>query len=117
MTEEKYKPKTEYQFQRWLNKYYPEENQIYDRYHELHREWQPLKYVWLIVSIVVATVIVALALALFWPEPHNIITLEWFLRMAIFCGIILAGVASIYFVPHWFDQRSEKPTPPRNKKD
>ncbi len=114
---DKYQPKTNQQFQRWLNKWYPEENHIRDRYYELQREWWPLKYTWIILAIVGGTVVGALAIGLIWPEPVNILTIEWFLRVTIFCGIILTGVSSIYFVPHWFDQRSEKPTPPRNKKD
>lgn len=106
MTQEKYQPQTNYGFQRWLNKWYPEENHIRDRYRELWREYMPIKQTAVLFAILLGAVLIAFALA-FMPNDG----LLWILQLVLLLALIPAIILAVYYIPWMMDQRSAKPTP------
>lgn len=111
MTQEKYEPKTDNPFQRWLNKYYPEENHIRDRYKELWREYLPWKQTAVLFAILLGTMLIAFVITLMPTDG-----LLWFLQLVLLIALIPAVILGIFYVPYWMDQRSAKPTPKKQNK-
>lgn len=109
MTQEKYQPETNHGFQRWLNKYYPEENHIRDRYRKLWREYMPWKQTSVLFAILFGAILLAFVIALMPTDG-----LLEILQLVLLFALIPAACVALYYIPWWMDQRSAKPTP---KKD
>lgn len=109
-----YEPKTDDSFQRWMNKYYPEENHIKDRYNELYREWWPRKYAVFSLGMLAIILCGTIMVASLWPTGD----LLWGLLSIIFwVPVFLFACFVLVYGPLWANQRSAKPTPKRKKKE
>lgn len=102
-------------FKKWLEKWYPQEADVYDTYKTLHREWLPRKRVILQMGVLFTVILIAgLPLSMvyysgspsFWRDTLGIAGLI----AVLFLGVMCMAITDIIY-----DRRSAKPTPPREK--
>ena len=101
-------------FKRWLEKWYPQDADVYDTYKKLRREWCPYKVTALqIAALMIGLLIVAIPSMIYydtipydswWQPVFGIVSLITMVAMGMIAMVIANTI---------YDKRSAKPTPPR----